>query len=103
MPPAPRRLWPSRSLGNTLGYVRLGMTFDRLNSQFRKHLIGALFVIALLIGLTIGATFLLTRGLVAPMHRLMRAARAVGRGKLDVFVPPRSSDELGSLTTRSTT
>jgi len=84
--------------GNTLGYVRLGMTFDRLNQQFRKHLIGALSVIALLIGLTIGATFLLTRGLVAPMHRLMRAARAVGAGKLDVFVPPRSSDELGSLT-----
>jgi diguanylate cyclase (GGDEF)-like protein len=51
-----------------------------------------------LIGLTIGATFLLTRGLVAPMHRLMRAARAVGAGKLDVFVPPRSTDELGSLT-----
>ncbi len=55
-------------------------------------------MIALLIGLTIGATFLLTRSLVAPMHRLMRAARAVGAGKLDVFVPARSSDELGLLT-----
>ena len=74
------------------------MTFDRQQQQFRQHLVGALSVIALLIGLTIGATFLLTRGLVAPMHRLMRAARAVGAGKLDVFVPARSSDELGSLT-----
>ena len=84
--------------GGTLGYVRVGMTFDRVQQQFRKHLIGALSVIALLIGLTIGATFLLTRGLVAPMHRLMRAARAVGAGKLDVYVAPRSTDELGSLT-----
>jgi len=84
--------------GNTLGYVRVGMTFDRVQQQFRKHLVGAFSVIALLIGLTIGATFMLTRGLVAPMHRLMRAARAVGAGKLDVFVPPRSTDELGSLT-----
>jgi diguanylate cyclase (GGDEF)-like protein len=84
--------------GENMGYVRLGMSFDRLQQQFRKHLIGAFSVIALLIGLTIAATFLLTRGLVAPMHRLMRAARAVGAGKLDVFVPPRSSDELGSLT-----
>ena len=28
----------------------------------------------------------------------MRAARAVGAGKLDVYVPARSSDELGLLT-----
>jgi len=81
-----------------LGYVRLGLTFERQQQQFRKHFVGALSVIALLIGLTIGATFLLTRALVAPMHRLMRAARAVGAGKLDVFVPARSSDELGALT-----
>jgi diguanylate cyclase (GGDEF)-like protein len=84
--------------GTTMGFVRLGMTLDRQPQRFRKHLVGALSVIALLIGLTIGATFLLTRGLVAPMHRLMRAARAVGAGKLDVFVPARSSDELGLLT-----
>ncbi len=70
-----------------IGFVRLGMTFDRQQQQFRKHFVGALSVIALLIGLTIGATFLLTRGLVAPMRRLMRAARAVGAGKLDVYRP----------------
>ena len=81
-----------------LGYVRLGLTFDRRQQQFRKHLVGALSVIALLVVLTIGATFLLTRGLVAPMRRLMRAARAVGAGKLDVFVTANSSDELGLLT-----
>ena len=32
------------------------------------------------------------------MRRLMRAARAVGSGKLDVYVPARSADELGLLT-----
>jgi len=81
-----------------IGYARLGMTFDRQQQQFRKHLVGALSVIAMLIVLAIAATFMLTRGLVAPMHRLMRAARAVGAGKLDVFVPASSSDELGLLT-----
>ncbi len=81
-----------------IGYARLGMTFDRQQQQFRKHLVGALSVIAMLIVIAIGATFMLTRGLVAPMHRLMRAARAVGAGKLDVFVPASSSDELGLLT-----
>jgi diguanylate cyclase (GGDEF)-like protein len=81
-----------------IGYVRLGLTFDRIQQQFRKYVVGALSVTAMLIGLAIAATFLLTRGLVAPMHRLMRAARAVGAGKLDVFVPASSSDELGLLT-----
>ena len=74
------------------------MTIERQQQHFRKYLVGALSVVASLIILTIGATLLLTRGLVAPMHRLMRAARAVGAGERDVFVPPRSSDELGLLT-----
>jgi diguanylate cyclase (GGDEF)-like protein len=81
-----------------LGYVRVGMSFERTQQLFRKHVVGALSVTAMLIVLAIGATFMLTRGLVAPMHRLMRAARAVGAGKLDVFVPASSADELGLLT-----
>ena len=32
------------------------------------------------------------------MRRLMRAARAVAGGRLDVYVPTRSRDELGLLT-----
>ncbi|MBK6394773.1 MAG: HAMP domain-containing protein [Betaproteobacteria bacterium] len=44
------------------------------------------------------ASLLLTRRLVAPMRRLMRAARAVAGGRLDVYVPTRSRDELGLLT-----
>jgi nitrogen fixation/metabolism regulation signal transduction histidine kinase len=74
------------------------MAFDRIQQQFRRYLVGALSVTALLIVLAIAATFVLTRRLVAPMHRLMRAARSVGGGKLDVFVPASSSDELGLLT-----
>jgi len=80
------------------GYVRLGMTFERLQGDFRRHLYGALTVVGLLVILAIGATLLLTRRLVAPMRRLMRAARSVGAGKLDVYIPTRSSDEVGLLT-----
>ena len=81
-----------------IGYVRIGMTFERQQAQFRKTLIGALAVVGLLVVLAIGATLLLTRRLVAPMRRLMRAARSVGSGKLDVYVPASSGDELGLLT-----
>jgi diguanylate cyclase (GGDEF)-like protein len=87
-----------RAAAAPIGYVRLGMTFERLQAEFRRHLYGALTVVGLLVVLAIGATLLLTRRLVAPMRRLMRAARAVGSGKLDVYVPARSSDEVGLLT-----
>src|SRR6185436_18837172 len=66
--------------------------------SFRAQLLGALTVVGLLVILAVVATLVLTRRLVAPMRRLMRAARAVGSGRLDVYVPAKSSDELGLLT-----
>ncbi|MEO8508717.1 MAG: diguanylate cyclase, partial [Betaproteobacteria bacterium] len=84
--------------GPPIGYIRLGLTFAKQRKQFREQLVGAIGVISLLVVFAIVASLLLTRRLVAPMRRLMRAARAVGAGRLDVYVPARSSDELGLLT-----
>ena len=81
-----------------VGYVRLGLSFERQSQSFRAQLLGALTVVGLLVILAVVATLVLTRRLVAPMRRLMRAARAVGSGRLDVYVPAKSSDELGLLT-----
>jgi diguanylate cyclase (GGDEF)-like protein len=81
-----------------LGYIRLGMSFDRSQAQLRGNLLGALSVVAALVIIAIVLTLLLTRRLVAPIHQMMRAARAIGAGKLDVYVPAKSSDELGLLT-----
>jgi len=81
-----------------IGVIRIGMSLDLQRKQFREQLAGAIGVIGLLVVFAIIATLLLTRRLVAPMRRLMRAARAVGSGRLDVYVPAHSSDELGLLT-----
>jgi len=80
------------------GFVRLGLSFERQAQNFRAQVLGALTVVGLLVVIAVIATLLLTRRLVAPMRRLMRAARAVGSGRLDVYVPAKSSDELGLLT-----
>jgi HAMP domain-containing protein len=80
------------------GYLRLGLTQDVQRRLFREQMVGAIAVVLALLVFSILATLLLTRRLVAPMHRLMRAARAVGAGRLDVYVPANSSDELGLLT-----
>lgn len=81
-----------------LGYVRLGMTFEPQRAMLLDQMLGALAVAAALIVMAVTVTVILTRRLVAPMQRLMRAARAVGAGRLDIRVPARSSDELGLLT-----
>jgi len=95
----PPRLGAGGATGRAIiGYVRLGMSFDRSLERLRSNLVGALTVVAAVVVIGIIVTLLLTRRLVAPMRALMRAARAVGAGKLDVYVPAKSSDELGLLT-----
>ncbi len=81
-----------------IGYVRLGMSYARQRDAMLAQALGTLTVVLLLTVVAVIASLLLTRKLVAPMRRLMRAARAVGAGRLDVYVPPSSSDELGILT-----
>ena len=55
-----------------------------------------LTVVASLIGLAMA--FLVTRGLVRPVRRLLIGARAVEEGRLDTEVPVTSTDEIGMLT-----
>ncbi|MBK9114680.1 MAG: EAL domain-containing protein [Betaproteobacteria bacterium] len=103
-PPAPETSDAGTAAGakdgvaRPLGLIRLGMSLEAQRRQFREQVIGAIGVVSLLVVVAIVATLLLTRRLVAPMRRLMRAARAVGAGRLDVYVPAHSSDELGLLT-----
>ncbi|MDQ2962251.1 MAG: EAL domain-containing protein [Pseudomonadota bacterium] len=95
----PKLLSPTGAAGRSvIGYIRLGMSFDRGWTRMRANLVGALTVVAALVIVAVVVTLFLTRRLIAPIRQLMRAARAVGAGKLDVYVPARSSDELGLLT-----
>jgi len=97
---APPRIGAGQKAANrqVIGYVRLGMSFDRASARLWQNLIGAFGAVALFLIIAIGTTLFLTRRLVAPIRQLMRAARAVGAGKLDVYIPAKSSDELGLLT-----
>lgn len=67
-------------LQGPLGYIRLGMSFETQRAVLLDQMLGALAVAAVLIVMAVAVTVILTRRLVAPMHRLMRAARAVGAG-----------------------
>ncbi len=81
-----------------IGILRIGMGLELQRRQFGEQVVGAIGVVVLLVLLAIVSSLVLTRRLVAPMRRLMRAARSVGAGRLDVYVPAGSADELGMLT-----
>ena len=81
-----------------VGYVRLGISVERQRDEMMAQALGTLTVVLLLTVVAVIASLLVTRRLVAPMRRLMRAARAVGAGRLDVYVPASTADELGLLT-----
>ena len=80
-----------------IGYVRLGMNYERDPVQLRSNIVGALSVVAVLTIVAILATLLFTRRLLMPVRELMRAAKAVGAGDFGVRVAPTSGDELGLL------
>jgi len=81
-----------------IGYVRLGLNYERNRALMQSNIIGALSVVAVLTAIAIVVTLLLTQRLLSPIRDLMRAAKAVGAGDLGVRVKPTSSDELGMLT-----
>jgi diguanylate cyclase (GGDEF)-like protein len=89
---------PTPSIDHPVVYVRIGMVSGRTTENFRMQLTGMLTVVSLVLLAAIGVTLVFTRRMILPMRKLMRAAKAVGSGNLDVQVPVRSSDELGLLT-----
>ncbi|MBS0321622.1 MAG: EAL domain-containing protein [Proteobacteria bacterium] len=89
---------PATAPTEPVGVVHVGTSLEREYDRVRSALVVALSVVALLTLLALVATQLLTRRLVAPLERLTRAARAVGAGRLDVYVPASASDETGLLT-----
>jgi len=49
--------------------------------------------------LVVGAAWFVSGGIVAPVHRLVEAARRLGAGELDARVNPTTHDEIGALST----
>jgi len=86
-----------RAEADPIGYVRVGLAYERQRRLLFGQLLSAVSVVGVLLVIAVSGTLMLTRGLVSPVRRLMRAARAVGAGRLDVYVPPRSADEIGLL------
>jgi len=93
-----RRDSPGKS--EVVGYIRLGMSQDRVDEQNVSYLTTALLIGSISVLLGLALTMLLTRRVLAPVEILTGAAEAIGRGDLRVRVPETRSVEFSVLTNK---
>ena len=80
-----------------LGYVRIGMNLDSLSAELREAMLSAALATALAVALGAALMVLATRRAVAPVRRLVEAARGISAGNLDQRIDVRGNDEIGEL------
>jgi signal transduction histidine kinase len=84
-------------LGGALGTLRVGLSERRIHHVVARATWRALGVTALALAATLGLALFLTAVLTRPLLALVAAARAVGRGDLDVQAERAADDEVGEL------
>ncbi|HEX7028466.1 MAG TPA: HAMP domain-containing protein, partial [Gammaproteobacteria bacterium] len=88
---------PSKHSDLTTGYVLVTLSASMMDSAFHKAgntIFYATLFMCLLASL---AALFMSRRLSRPIHTLMEATKAVGRGDLGVRIPERRNDEIGVL------
>ena len=80
-----------------LGYVRVGMSQDSLGTELREAMLSAALATTLAVALGAVLMVLATRRVVAPVRRLVEAARGISAGNLDQRIDVRGNDEIGEL------
>lgn len=80
-----------------LAVTQVAVTDDYINRSIRESLIELLIVGAGFFAFSFLAAYLLSRFVVKPVKVLSRGAEEVGKGNLDLTLPPLGSDELGAL------
>jgi signal transduction histidine kinase/DNA-binding response OmpR family regulator len=84
---------------NVLGYIRLGLSQERLRQAIHDSLLSITLVVSglVLVGVTI--TVLMTRRIASPIQRLARITRAIAEGDFNQAVDVDAHKEISDLTT----
>lgn len=86
-----------RLLGGEAGIVRVGLGEERITRVMNAATRRLLYVTLIAAGVALAAGLALSRILVAPVHVLVAAMRAVGAGDMSQRVAPMADDEIGFL------
>jgi two-component system sensor histidine kinase/response regulator len=88
---------PQRGADAPLGYVRIGMSLESFGAELREAVLSAALATALAVALGAALMMVATRRAVAPVRRLVEAARGISAGDLDQTIDVRGNDEIGEL------
>ena len=84
-------------LSGKAGIVRIGISEATINAAVARHIRNILLWVALILVLGLSVAYGLASILTEPVSRLVKAARAVGRGDFTWQTPVWAKDEIGSL------
>jgi signal transduction histidine kinase len=80
-----------------IGYVRLGLTQERIRKEIRQFIFPTVVVTVLFVLVGISLTLFMTRRILSPIKKLAGVARDVAEEKLDNRVRIKTSDEIADL------
>ncbi|MGF1613891.1 MAG: response regulator, partial [Gammaproteobacteria bacterium] len=80
-----------------IGYFQLGISQERLEQQVQQFLVAVIAMTATLMLIGIVITLLVSRNLIGPLRKLVRAAETVAAGSFDHRVAITTQDEIGEV------
>jgi len=81
----------------TIGYLRLGLTQDRLRSRIRQLLVSTILVTSVIVLFGSFLSVFLSKRITSPILRLKKATQDIAEGKFDTSLDIRSHDEIADL------
>ena len=82
---------------DTLGYVRLVYSQEKINAATKKAVRTVGFVTLAIVVVSLFLTIVLIRRILLPVNRLVQGTRSIASGDLDTFIDVTANDELGVL------
>jgi two-component system NtrC family sensor kinase len=83
--------------GNVIGILYVGILEQKYTDIQNQAILAFIIISAIVVLFSIGLSYLLSRSISVPVHKLVIASKELANGNLDVKVDKTSNDEIGLL------
>ena len=80
-----------------VGYIRLGISLERINAEVKSRILNASLLIILFIFIGLVICFLFSLSISRPINRLMEGVKKISEGDLSHHVNVQNNEEIGEL------
>lgn len=88
---------PVRYEGKSVGYIRLGISLERIYSEVNKRILNSLVLVLAFICVGLVICYFFSRSLSMPISKLLEGVKKIGQGDLSFYVKINNKDEVGEL------